>query len=73
MSQIGYHTSLGVGGHINCKVRKYNHMYNNQRSRHHGSNMSGMCIWGIKLGDDNKVADTEDQLIHMRLFLEVNI
>ena len=35
--------------------------------------MAGMCMGGIKLGADNKVTDTADQFIHMRLFLVVNI
>ena len=29
MSQIGYHTSQGVVGHITYKGRKYKHVYNN--------------------------------------------
>ena len=35
--------------------------------------MAGMCMGGIKLGADNKVTDTADQFICMRLFLVVNI
>ena len=48
-------------------------MYINYRSRQQGYNMTGMCMWGNNLGADNKVTDTADQFIHMRLFLVVNI
>ena len=42
-------------------------------SRHQGSNITGMFMGGMKLGADNKVTDTADQFIHMRLFIVVNI
>ena len=35
--------------------------------------MVGMCVGGKNLGYDNKVTDSADQFINMRLFLVVNI
>ena len=35
--------------------------------------MARMCMRGKNLGADNKVTDTADQFIHMRLLLLLNI
>ena len=48
--------------------RKYMNTYDKYRSRHQGSNVAGIYMWGIKLAADNKVTDTMNQCIHIRLF-----
>ena len=38
-----------------------------------GSNVAGICMWGIKLDSHKEVSSTVDQFILTRLFLVVNI